>query len=424
MSLVKKMLNYSFWLLIGNSIGRLSMFLTNIIAARFLSQELFGQFMMIRSTISMIEGIISGSLGSPIIKRVAETSHQNKESLKVVISTLFVVNISIALLFSTLLYLTTPSIINTFFISEKNLINGLYIGIAILIATTLATLIQNILIGLEQYKKLAFSGIVSSLLSFPLIVILIYSFELYGAIVGVALYFTIDFIVKYIQFKKVYSYKIFLFKNLDVKNESKNILKFSIPLFLSVIINGIAFWYARVLTINDTHGFESIAIFDAAFQWMTVIMIITGATTSATLPMLSKSLSKKVNDSKNVFKINLIVNLSISIIMASIFIIFSKNIMAIYGENYVVGKTDLIILSITSIFFTLAVIYNRLMVASNKSWIIFFATSVGVLVLYITYYLKIFEESQNLSLSILSYYFTISMIYLVFNTIIKKEKYE
>lgn len=43
MSLVKKILSSSLWLLIGNSIGRLAMFLANIFAARMLSQKASGQ---------------------------------------------------------------------------------------------------------------------------------------------------------------------------------------------------------------------------------------------------------------------------------------------------------------------------------------------------------------------------------------------
>ena len=43
MNLLKKILSSSLWLLIGNSIGRLAMFLANIFAARMLSQKASGQ---------------------------------------------------------------------------------------------------------------------------------------------------------------------------------------------------------------------------------------------------------------------------------------------------------------------------------------------------------------------------------------------
>jgi O-antigen/teichoic acid export membrane protein len=389
------------------------MFLTNIIAARLLTQDVFGQFMIVRSTISMLEGVVSGSLGSSMIKRVAEIRSKDKEHLKVVISTLFFVNITITLFLAVGLYFTAPYIVQTFFMSNQNLVYGLYAGSLLLVATTLSTLIQSILIGFEEYKKIAFAGIGSSLISFPVIVLLIYKFAFLGAIFGVSFYFLFDFIMKYYQFKLFYKDKITFDNIKNILKESRYLLSFSAPLFLSVIITSITFWYARVLTVESTKGFESIAVFDAAFQWLSIIMIITGATTSAALPMLSKTISIDTKNSNSIFKVNLIVNLVISITMASIFILFSKYIMAIYGEKYIGGYKDLIILSITSVFFTLAAIYNKYMIATHNSKVVFIATALSAVMLFVTFYLHIFSGSENLALSIFVYYCILTITYII-----------
>jgi O-antigen/teichoic acid export membrane protein len=147
MSLVKKILHSSFWLLVGNSIGRLAMFLANIFAARLLSQEAFGQFAMIRNTISSIEGLISGTLGSTVIKKVAQTSHEEKENLPYLLSTIFILNIIIGAAISLFLFIFADMIVEKFFLNNAHLVNALYIGIIILVTTTFSTLMQNILIG-------------------------------------------------------------------------------------------------------------------------------------------------------------------------------------------------------------------------------------------------------------------------------------
>ena len=412
MSLIKKILNNSLWLLIGSSIGRLSMFLTNILAARLLTQDVFGQFMIVRSTISMLEGIVSGSLGSSMIKRVAEIRSKDKEHLKVVISTLFFVNIIISLCLAVGLYFTAPYIVKTFFMSNQNLVYGLYAGSLLLIATTLSNLVQSILIGFEKYKKIAFAGIASSLVSFPLIALLIYKFAFLGAIFGVSFYFLFNFLVKYYLFKLFYKNGIRLDNIKNILKESKYLLSFSAPLFLSVVIASLTFWYARVLTVQSTKGFESIAIFDAAYQWLSIIMIITGATTSAALPMLSKTISIDLKNTNSIFKINLVVNLVISIIMALLFIILSKDIMAVYGKIYISGYKDLVILSITSVFFTLSSIYNKYMIAIDNSKIILITTVLSSAGLFITFFLHVFEGSKNLALSIFIYYFISATSYM------------
>lgn len=408
MSLLKKILNSSFWLLVGNSIGRLSIFLINIVATRLLSQETFGQFMMVRSTVSMIEGVVSGPLGSPMIKRVAEVSHQNKEYLKTVITTLFIINIIIAVILMIFLLILSPVIVNKFFLGVQNLIPALYAGALLLVSTTLATMVQSILIGLEEYKKLAFASIVSSLIVFPIIVFLIYKFALIGAVIGIACYFMFDFIIKYFQLRKLYKGNFFVIDMKFFFQESKNILIFSLPLFFSVIINSIAFWYARVLLVNTHNGFTEIAIFDAAFQWLTIIMIITGATTSIALPMLSKANEK---DHKNtIFNVSLLINLFFSIVLALIFIFFSKDVMSIYGSNYIKGYNILSLLSITSIFFTTAVLYNRYFISHNNSRVIVIATLIAAIMMYAV--LFTFEINvSTLAIAIMSYYITLTIVY-------------
>ncbi len=411
MSLFKKILNHSFWLLIGNSIGRLSMFMTNIVAARLLPQEIFGQFMMVRSTISSIEGILSGALGSPIIKRVSEIAHEDKQYLNTIVSALFFSNLLIAIILGTILYLFSTLLVAHFFIGESLMISGLQVGALLLIATTLSNSMQSILTGFEEFKKLAFAGILASIASFPLIVGLIYYFGFLGAIWGVILYFTSDFVWKYFQIRKIMSLS-WSHGASSISHESKKLLKFSTPLLFSVVIVGLSFWYARVIVVEATGSFEDIAIFDAAYQWLTIILIITSSITSVTLPMLSKS--KNNIDSNNIFFTNFFFASIISVFIAFIFIFFSKEIMSIYGSSYVKGYQTLIILSISSIFFTFATLFNRYMVAMDRLWVIFTATILSSITLFIFLIFQTQRNAEGLSISILSYYLMSTLIYTIF----------
>ena len=415
MSLVKKILSSSLWLLIGNSIGKLAMFLANIFAARMLSQEAFGQFTMIRNTISSIEGLISGTLGSTVIKQVAQSSHEEKENLPYILSTIFILNIIIAFIISIFIFFGADFIVEKFLLNNTNLVNALYIGIFILITTTFSTLMQNILIGLEEFKKLATLSIITSSISIPMIFILIYFFQFYGALFGVVFYFGFDFVIKYLYYKKL-KY-ILIFRYIEFKKYISYIFFFSTPLFFSIIINLFSFWYLRILVINESNGFKEIAIFDAAYQWLTVIMIITGATTNVALSMLSKK-----NNSK-IFYINLLINFLISLIFAIFFILFSETIMLIYGENYADGYFILIILSITSIFFTLSAVYNKYFISINKSNYILISVFLSSLSMFIFYKYNFFNDTLfNLAYSFLIFYIINFLIYVILKTFYKETK--
>ena len=415
MDLLKRILSSSLWLLIGNTIGRVAMFLANIFAARMLSQEAFGQFAMIRNTISTIEGLISGTLGSTVIKQVAQSSHQEKEDLPYILSTIFILNITIAVTISIFIFFGANFIVERFLLNNTNLVNALYIGIFILITTTFSTLMQNILIGLEEFKKLATLSIITSSISIPMIFILIYFFQFYGALFGVVFYFGFDFVIKYLYYKKL-KY-ILIFRYSEFKKYISYIFFFSTPLFFSIIINLFSFWYLRILVINESNGFKEIAIFDAAYQWLTVIMIITGATTNVALSMLSKK-----NNSK-IFYINLLINFLISLIFAIFFILFSETIMLIYGENYADGYFILIILSITSIFFTLSAVYNKYFISINKSKYILISVFLSSLSMFIFYKYNFFNDTLfNLAYSFLIFYIINFLIYVILKTFYKETK--
>lgn len=411
MTLLKKILNNSLWLLIGTSIGRLAMFLTNIFVARILPQEVFGQFATIRNTISMFEGFISGTIGTTATKHIAEKKDFQDRFLLIV--SFLLINVVVAFLFILIILLFSKDIVNIFFMAKSEMINALYLGTLLLFFTTLSTITQSILVGFELFKNLAFIGIFVSIASLPIILYLVTEYGLNGAIAGVALYFFSDFFFKGLFLFSLIKQHYIALNYYLLKREIKGIISFSFPLFLAVVVNSIAFWYARIMLVNNTKGFENIAIFDAAFQWLTIIMIITSATTSVALPMFSKAFGK--NDKEKIltiFNINLIVNLGISLLIASIFIIFSKQIMSIYGENYIKGFNILIILSITSIFFTLATLYNRFMMSINNTNSLLIVAILGTISLYLV--LLFFGVSiVTLAWAFLAYYFT-SFVYYFF----------
>jgi O-antigen/teichoic acid export membrane protein len=405
MSLVKKILSSSLWLLIGNSVGKFALFLISIFAARILSQEAFGQFTIIRNTISSIEGIRSGTLGSTVIKKIAETSHNEKEKLPYLLSTIFILNIIISIVLSLFLFIFSDLIIKNFFLDNTHLLNALYIGIFILISTTFSTLI---LIGFEEYKKIANLSVITSIVSIPTIFLLIYFFKFYGALFGVVFYYSFDFIVKYGYYKKIQT--SLLHNYIVFKKYVLEFFRLSLPLFFSMIVNLFSFWYIRILVVNNANGFKEIAIFDAAYQWLTIIMLITGATTNVALSMLSK----KNEEHKKIFSLNLLINFLIAFFISLIFIVFAEQIMTIYGNNYKEGKYVLIILSLTSIFFTLSAIYNRYYVANNKPINILISVLISSLCMFTFFNYQFFSNLvENLAYSFLTFYIVNFLIYFV-----------
>ena len=51
------------------------MFVVNIVAARGLTQESFGQFIYLRSAVAMVDGIIGASFGNILVKKALIINH-------------------------------------------------------------------------------------------------------------------------------------------------------------------------------------------------------------------------------------------------------------------------------------------------------------------------------------------------------------
>ncbi|NVZ08086.1 oligosaccharide flippase family protein [Allochromatium humboldtianum] len=414
MKLIKEVIHRSAWLLIGNIAARSAAFLSNIIAARLLSQELFGQFALLRNSISSIEGIISGALGPSIIKRVSEICHKDKNKIGRIFAIIIITDLLLIFFVAAIFFANSDFIIKHLFIDQKEILLGLQIGTLLLISTNISSLMQSIMIGLEEFKKLTFAGLASSCVAIPLIFFFTYFFSIYGAIFGLTLYFFLDFLFKYLIINKITNFCLYyFFEGLFLFwREGKKILIFSVPIFFSMVISNVTPLFGRYLVVNSSGGFSDIAVFDAAFQWLTMIMIATGATTSVALPMLSKAFgNKSLVIMKSIFKINLTINFAISVFIASAFSFFAKEIMAIYGENYAHGYKLLVILCFASVAFTLSSVLNKYVIAINNSWIVFISSLVGAISFIAVLVCTIQYREYSLAFGYLAFYLSSALTY-------------
>ncbi|EHO41848.1 polysaccharide biosynthesis protein [Caldithrix abyssi DSM 13497] len=412
MSLLRRIFSNSFWLLLGSSIGRLAMFLTNIFAARFLGRDLFGQYTMVRSTISLASNFITGALGLTATKHVAEGEYKDPQNFLIKILAVFSINFIFNFIFSLILILFSDQIINSFFLGELTLKNALFVGALLLFTSTNAYLAQSILVGLERFKIIAIINLVVSILFFPIILILIKYGKVIGTLSGVTLYFLFDLIFKVYFLKTKILSQFYTINKESFLAHLKKLSSFSLPLVLSLFFSSGSFWYSKVFILNRSNRFAEIAIFDAAYQWLTIIMLITGATTSVALPMLSKAVGQKNKfELTKIFNINLIINIIISATIALIIIIFSPYIMRLYGESFVEGSDILSILAITSIFFSISSILNKYMISHNKVWHVLFSSFIGMLTLFYVLFLMQAKLAFGLSIAFLSYYLMTTLTY-------------
>ena len=250
------------------------MFVVNIVAARVLTQESFGQFIYLRSAVAMVDGIIGASFGNIMVKKASEYRCQ-KLKLRQFIFSIFIINFCFILMVAGLVYFFLDEILYYLFLDNSELTNLVYISIAVLLFTVLSSLAQKINIGLSNYSEMVAMALIGFTIGLPIVLFSLKFYGTNGLMFGVAMYFLLDAVLKIIIFIK--KQKIVPFGSLNDKffENMNDVLKSSTLLVISAIISSISFWTFRSIIVNKAEEFSVVAAFDAAYQLGVIILLIT-----------------------------------------------------------------------------------------------------------------------------------------------------
>ena len=248
---------------------------------------------------------------------------------------------------------------------------------------------------------------ITGVVAFPIQICFTYFFGLKGALIGYGANFIVLWILNIYSVRKVAKHndvKIYYVAALSVW---KLLIKFSLPALMSGILVTPVIWYCNTLLVNQENGYDQMAIFDAANQWMAIIMFIPAAVSQVTLPILSKY-SHESSKFNKVFKVNLVLNIGITAFVAIIISIVSPMIMNLYGKDFTVGSTVLMLLAIASIFISANNIIGKVIASKSKMWVGFFLNLLWAIVHITTahYFINIGMGAHGLALTfVLSYIF-------------------
>jgi O-antigen/teichoic acid export membrane protein len=358
----------SFWLLIGSVFSRGISVIISIFIARLLGQTLFGQFAIIQSTILMFSTFAGFGLGITSTKYVAELRNFDPELAGNIISSTNMIASIMGLFFTILILLLSP-FIATNVINAPFLIDEIRIGSIILFFSALNGAQTGALAGFEAFKDITKINIIVSLIYLPIQIVSTLLWGLEGAIIGLGANYFTQYIFNYKVLRKIASAY-----NIEIKYFTKSLgnisylWKFSLPAVLAGILVNPVMWYCSLLLVRNVNGFNEMAIYNAAFQWQNVILFVPMAISQIALPLFSNIHNDK-NSFKQVIKYNLIINITLSSIIAIVFSIFSKLIMKSYGNEYAESNLVLILISFTAILIAANNVIGQAIAGLGKMWI-------------------------------------------------------
>jgi O-antigen/teichoic acid export membrane protein len=281
-----------FWSIVGTVVSRGLMLVSSVLIARMLGLEVFGEFGMVRSTVTMFVVFAGFGLGLTATKHVAEFRESAPERAGDVIVLSWLVAAVTGAVIGIALMIGAPWLAEKS-INAPHLTGVLRIGSIILFFSALTGAQTGALSGFEAFKTIARVNLFVGLLSFPVMIIGAYTGGLYGAVWALAINTGFHWLLNHFALcREMKRFNI----TLSLRNcgrERPMLWRFSLPAVLSGVMVGPAGWVCNAILVNQLGGYAALGIFTAAFQVSLLIATANGIVGQVFLPICATTFEKK-----------------------------------------------------------------------------------------------------------------------------------
>jgi len=319
----------------GTVISAIISALASILIARFLGPEDYGLYALALVIPQIFFLITDFGIKEGIVKFSIESRERNQIALGIKIIKYGLLIRSLAALFSFIFIFFTADSIATTLLNRSNL--GFYVRIASLsiIFQALYSTTIYAYIGLDKVTSSSIVNQIQSLSKAIISVLLLaLGFGLTGAVFGYVFGFIVAGLIGTITL-------LMHFKKYDQKNKIQNVnqhlkllIKYGTPLYFSTMLIGLMPQLIDVILSFFSSNFD-IGNFKVTANFIVLMTLVTQQITTSFLPVFTKLSQSTTQKYRNFFYISLKFTTLIMIPIATVLIIFSKDIVQlIYGTTY------------------------------------------------------------------------------------------
>ena len=357
-----------FWNVFGALVSKGSVFFISIFSARIVGLEDYGRLGMIQQTLGLFQMFAVMGLGITATKFVAENNmlgkkHHIHKTCKIITQLSIVSSI-----FFALVLITFSSYLSVYQLNDASLKN-LLLGVSIAVVFSGINQTQTgILAGLQKFNWIARSNIIVSIITFPIMIALIYKFGVEGSVFGFIINSFLQLVVNRFYIKKSISFYSKSCTNLKINiTDVKRILISGLPNFLAGLVVMPATWYSFSLLTKSESGYIELGALSAANQIFAVIYFIPIMLAQVVMPMIASE-EKEGREILNL-SIKLITVFAIPFLVIMMF--FSNHIMALYGRDSAEYGNLLIVVLLTAGVLCIQTQIDHYIVAKGHSWLHF-----------------------------------------------------
>lgn len=361
-----KILTDSLWLLIGSGSLRGGIFLLTILFARLLEVDEFGHYNLIKATAIFAVGIVSYFFSIPITKKIAESiKNDNGTILNSYLGTIKVIEFTIYLVISILLFIIYKFNLGTFFLTiDLSLTDSIFIFIIFVLNSRIA-LNQGILLGFQKSITIGKLNFFAFIISLPIILIILYTLKsLLAALICISIIYLFQVLFMNYEKKKILKENNISASFLFDKKSFLSNMRFSIPLLLMSLSSNAGFYISKLILVNKSNLSE-LAIFEASYSWLVIIMFVLS---TITLPVIGNiaGLNNKQKE-KEYLKTSTFLVFLIACLFCVCIYLFQEQLFLLYASKYDLHQT-LLVLAVASIPLSFFYLFDKVLIAKGRQW--------------------------------------------------------
>jgi len=374
MRLRDRLIKGTWFNLIAVAFNQGSTLIVNILIARILMKQTFGEYAMVQSTLLTVSTLSQLAIGYTAAKYIAEYRSIDPERAGRVMGLCALVSAVMASVGAFLL-IAISSWLASAILKAPHLAFALMIGSGFLFFSVINGYQTGVLSGMETFGSLAKAGIASGIVAVPAISLGAWWGGLHGTLIGLSISAFVRCAVhnRLLRFENRVHGITPQYRG-SLKREQAIIYKFALPAAIAGYYSMPMIWLANAILVRQPKGYGEMALYSAASNLRILVMFLPNVMNSVGLSVLNNERAKgDVSHYNRVFRSNVLYIFLVSLGGVLILGIFGRQILQLFGKDFAAGHFLLWLLLIASIFESLSIALYQYVQSHAKMWISIFS---------------------------------------------------
>ena len=363
--------------LIAVSFNQGSTLIVNIIIARILMKQAFGEYAMVQSTLLTAATLSQLATGYTASKYIAEYRCRNPERAGRIMGMCALVSAVMAGLGTILLAAMAPWLADAV-LKAPHLAPVLILGSGYLFFSSVNGYQLGALSGLEAYGGLAKAGVASAIAAVTVISFGAWWGGLSGTLIGLSISALVRCAIhnRWLRLESRAQGIKPQYRG-SLNQEKAIILRFALPAALAGSYSLLMIWLANSLLVRRPGGYGEMALYSAANNIRILVLFLPNVMNSVGLSVLNNEKAKgDVSHYNRVFRSNVLYIFLVSLGGVLVMGVFGRPMLQLFGREFGAGHSLLWLLLVASLFEGLSLALFQYVQSNAKIWLSFFSINV------------------------------------------------